>query len=102
MVAVGVEILLRVVNSHASVDGGRQGRVLHDRYTLVGAVRVLEEHDGSPVVREVLGEGAGGAGSLLSDVTLHGDVEGISTDDLVEMSRGDDVGLDEWVKALNS
>ena len=50
LVSVGIEILLGVVDGHAAVDAVGQGRVLHDGDALVGAVGVLEEHDGRPVV----------------------------------------------------
>jgi hypothetical protein len=50
LVAVGVEVLLRVIDCHAAVDTVRQGGVLHDGDALVGAVLVLEEHCGGPVV----------------------------------------------------
>lgn len=63
---------------------------------------MLEEHDGGPVVGEVLGEGARRAGTLLTNITLHGCVECISTDNLVKMSRGGFAGLDERVEALDA
>lgn len=59
---------------------------------------MLEEHNGSPVVGEVLGERASRASTLLTEVSVrgvHGRVEGISTDDLVEMGTGNLAGLDE-------
>ena len=102
LVAVGVEVLLGVVDCHAAVDAVGQRRVLHDGDSLIRAVRrVLEEHDGRPVVGEVLAEGARRAGAPLADIALHGRVEGISSDDLVKMGRGDLVGLDEGVEPLD-
>ena len=61
-----------------------------------------EEHDGGPVVGEVFGEGACRAGSLLTNVALHGRVKRVATDDLVEMGRGNSAGLDERVETLNA
>jgi len=63
---------------------------------------VLEEENGGPVVGEVLGEGACGAASPLADVAVHGGVEGVAADDLVEMGRRDRAGLDDRVEALNA
>lgn len=49
---------------HTAFDSRGQSVVLDDRHALVRPIgRVLEEHDGSPVVGKVLGEGAGGASS---------------------------------------
>ena len=105
LVPVGIEVLLGVVDSHATIDAVRQGSVLHDRDTLVGAVGVLEEHDGGPVVGEVLGERAGRAGTSVTDVPIrnvHRRVEGISTYDLVEMGRGHYAWLDKGIEALDT
>jgi hypothetical protein len=103
LVAVGVKVLLGVVHRHAAVDAVGQRSVLHDGHTLIRAVgRVLEEHDGRPVVGEVFGEGAGGARASLAHVPVHSRVEGISSDDLVKMGRRDLVRLDEGVETLDS
>jgi len=57
--------------------------------TLVAAVASLEVEVGGPVVGEVIGEGACGAGGVFGNVVGgHGDVEGVSADDLVDMRRG--------------
>lgn len=104
-ISVGEEILLRVVDGHASVDTVRQSRVLHNGHAVVRAVTMLEEHDGSPVVGEVFGEGACGATSPVCDVTifvLHSSVEGIATDDLMEMTGGNGTGRDERVDSLDA
>lgn len=85
LVAVRVKVLLRVVDGHATIDTVGQSRVLHNGHTLVGAVGVLEEHDGRPVVGKVLAECACCAAALLTDVTGHGDIEGISADDLMDV-----------------
>jgi hypothetical protein len=50
LVAIAVEVLLCVVDSHAAVDTVRKSGILHDRNTLVGAVLVLEEHGCSPII----------------------------------------------------
>ena len=105
MVPVVEEVLLGVVDGHATVDAVWQGSVLHDRDTLVGAIGVLEEHDGGPVVGEVLGECARGAGAPVSNVAVrdvHGGVEDITTDDLVKVGRRDFARLDEGVDALDA
>lgn len=69
---------------HTAVDSCGQGVVLHDRHALVGPIgRVLEEHDGGPVVGKVLGKRAGRAGALVSDVARHSGVEGIASYNLM-------------------
>ena len=85
LVSVRVKVLLRIVDGHAAIYTVGQSRILHDGHTLVGAILMLEEHDGRPVVGKVLAECACRAGALLANVTRHGDVEGISTDDLVDV-----------------
>lgn len=103
LVAVRVEVLLRVVDGHAVVDAVRQRGILHEGHSLVRAVgRVLEEHDGRPVVGEVLAEGSGRAGAHLAEIALHGRVEGISSDDLIEMGRGDLARFDKRVQTLDA
>ena len=102
LLAVRVKVLLRVVDGHAAVDAVGQGGVLHDLDALVRAVLgALEEHDGRPVVGEVLGEGARGAAAALADIALHGGVEGVAAHDLVEMGRRDGAGLDQRVQTLD-
>lgn len=64
--------------------------------------RVLEVHDGGPVVGEVLGHFASGARSPGADVTFHGRVESITTNNVVDVGRGTVAGLDDGVKSLNS
>ena len=63
---------------------------------------MLEEHDGGPVVGEILGEGARRAGALLANITLHRRVEGIATNDLVKMGRRGTAGLNERVETLDA
>lgn len=65
---------------------------------------ILEEHDGRPVVRHVLGEGAGCAGRLLHEVVavhVHGDIEGVAADDLVEMRRVEHARVDQGVDSVD-
>jgi hypothetical protein len=54
LVAVGVEVLLCVVDSHAAVDAVGQGRVLHDGDALVRAVGMFEVHHCGPVVAVIV------------------------------------------------
>lgn len=68
---------------------------------MVGAVgRVLEVQVGGPVIREVLGHLAGGAGSPRSNVALHGGVEGIAADNMVNVGRRETAWLTGRVKTL--
>ena len=62
---------------------------------------MLKEHDGGPVIAEVLRERAGGAGAALSNVPGHGRVEGIPADDLVEMGGGHFAGLHDGIEPLD-
>ena len=71
---------------------------------MVAAVRVLEEHDGRPVVGHILGEAArragGGAGHVVR-LRVHGGVEGVASDDLVQMGRVEHAGVDQGVGTLD-
>ena len=70
---------------------------------LVGAVLGLEEEVCGPVVGEVLGKAAGGAGGLAGDVAGgHGHVERVSSDDLVDVRRGDLAGVDQGVETVDN
>jgi len=102
LVAVRVKVLLGVVDGHASVDAVGERRVLHDGHALVRAVGVLEEHDGGPVVGEVLGEGARRAAGLVRDVALHGRVEPVAAHDLVDVRRRRLARLHEGVQPLDA
>jgi len=102
LVAVGTERLLRIVDGHSAIDAVGQCCILHDRYTLVRAVRMLEEHHGGPVVGEVLSKGACRASTSFTDIAVHGCVEGISTDNLVEMCRWDFARLNDWIESLDA
>lgn len=53
-----------------------------------------------PVVGEILGHLAGSASSPLADVTVHGRVKRISTDDMMNMSRRKGAWLASGIKAL--
>lgn len=72
--------------------------------SLVCSVAGFEVHNGGPVVGKILGESAGCASGSLADIfgRVHGRVEAVTTDDLVEMRRGDDTRLDERVETLNA
>lgn len=70
--------------------------------TLVCAVLRLEVQVRGPVVGEILRELAGCAGCGVRDVTGgHGDVEAVSSDDLVDVGRGDLARVDEGVKTVD-
>lgn len=69
---------------------------------MVGAVGgVLEVQVGGPVVGEVLGHLAGGAGGPRADVAGHGGVEGVTADDVVDVGGRDCAGLDDGVQTLD-
>ncbi len=102
MGAVGIEILLSVIDGHSTIDTIGQGRVLHDRYALVRSVRMLEEHDGRPVIGEVLGESTCCARSLFADIACHIGFEGVTTDNLVQMDGRQCAWLDERVETLDA
>lgn len=57
---------------------------------------LLEEEHCRPVVGEVLGRGTGCACCRRRDVCgrVHGDIEGIASNDLVDMCRRDLAGVD--------
>jgi hypothetical protein len=91
---------LDVVDGHTTV--GRTSKVVGDlRNTSEGSVLVPEVHDGSPVVGLVLLELATRAGRHLGDVVVevHGDIESVTTDDLVDVS-GHLARVDQGVSAL--
>jgi hypothetical protein len=70
----------------------------------VAAVLVLEEHDGGPVVGLVLYEAARCALGLLGDILrrIHGDVEGVSSNDLMKMGGELHAGVDKGIRPLNN
>lgn len=79
---------IHVVNGHSTVGvTGDMVGLLGD--SSEGAVGVLEVHDSRPVVGEVLRELAARAGRLLREVVAlrHGDVERVSSDDLMNVAR---------------
>jgi hypothetical protein len=47
---------------------------------------MLEEHHGGPVVAKVLRKSARCAAASVTDIPVHSRIEGISTNNLVEMS----------------
>jgi hypothetical protein len=59
-------------------------------------------HDGGPVVGEVLGERAGRTSALVANVASHVGMEGVSTNDLVNVGRRRPARLHEMIKPLNS
>ena len=70
----------------------------------MGAVAGAEEKNGGPIVGQVFGGNTGRAGCRRGHVVcdwIHGDIEGVATDDLVEMGRGSHAGVDERVKAVD-
>jgi hypothetical protein len=86
----------------STVRPSQQGLDRRRRDLVVGAVRrVLEEEVGNPVVGEVLGHVAGGAGCPLADIALHGGVEGIAAHNHVQMGRRQGAGLRSGIQALD-
>ena len=91
--AVRAEVVLQIVDRHAPSQRTEQGiRVLW--HALIRPVAVLEVHDCGPIVGEVFGEAARRARGLVANVAIHAGIERISTNDLVQMRRGDVAGLD--------
>ena len=91
----------RVVDGHTAAAGTVEEHVGTLGNTLEGAVASAEEEGSGPVVGEVLGELARGASGLLGNVVtgvVHGDVEGVAADDLVEMGGLGGTGEDETRK----
>jgi len=89
LVTVGVEVLLGIVYSHTALDAVHEisiGVLLH---TLVCAIAVLEVQNRSPIVREILGKDAGGAGSMVTDIDsrINRCIEHVPTNDLMKMCR---------------
>lgn len=94
---------MEVVDSHSTLQVTQESiRVLG--HALIRPVASLEVQNCSPVVREVLREAAGCASSLLGNILarVHSRIEGISTDDLVEVGRRDGTRLNERVKTLDA
>lgn len=69
----------------------------------VAAILVLEEHNGGPVVGLILLETAGCALGELSRVLgwVHGDIEGITADDLVKMGSELHARVNQGIRSLN-
>lgn len=74
------------------------------RNSLVCSVLGLEEHDGGPVVRLVLLEGAGRACGRSQVVSsgVHGDVERVTTDQLVQVRSVRHTGVDQGVDTVDN
>lgn len=62
--------------------------------------RVLEEEHGGPVIGKVIGHLACGAGCACAHISRHGDIEGVTADNVVQMRRRNGVGLDDGVETL--
>ena len=72
------------------------------RHTLVASVLSSEVDVCCPVIAEVVGGAAGGAGGLLGNVSRrHRDVEGVASYDLVHVGRWRPARLNERVEALD-
>ena len=87
-----------VVDGHAAVPGAVKVDVGALGHACVAAVAGAEEEGGRPVVGKVLGEGAGGAARFVADVVLrrvHGDVEHVAADDLMDVRGLRAAGEDE-------
>ena len=63
---------------------------------------MLEEQVSSPVIREVLCHLAGRASASGTNITSHGDVKGISANDVMQMRGRVRASLNDGVKTLNS
>lgn len=50
LVAIGIKVLLCVVDGHPSVDSVRKSSVLHNGHAFVTSILVFEEHGSCPVV----------------------------------------------------
>ena len=91
-----------VVDSDAPVSAETEVRKL--THALVRAVAGSEVQDGGPVVGQVFGEGAASACRLLDEIVrcrVHGRVERVAPDDLVEMRRGDRAGAHERIETFD-
>lgn len=98
----GLVVLIggRVVDGHTAATGTVKVNVGPLRDPDQGAVAGTEVKDGRPVVGEILREGAGCAGGLLANVVsvgVHGHVEHVATDDLVDVRRLHSTWEDEAV-----
>ena len=72
------------------------------RYSFVRSISGLEVEVGRPVVGKILGVATCGARRLLGDIChLHCSVEGITTDNLMQMRRGSLAGIDERIDTIN-
>jgi len=96
LVPVGAEVLLDVVRGQAAGEGA-QVRVRILRHPVVCTIPGLEIQDGGPVIGEVFGKVACGAGRLRSDITFHSRVEGIAAHNLVDVAAGNHSRLDHRV-----
>ena len=97
------KVKLGVVDGHATLGSTGEGSVVDDGDAMVRAVgRVLKVQHGSPVVGKVLGHFTSGAAGASTDIALHGGVEHVAADNVVEMGRGCLSGLDDRVETLRS
>lgn len=73
-------------------------------HALVGPIAGPEVQDRGPVVGEIFRERAAGARGVRGEIVgrrVHGSVEGIPSDDLVQMRRRYGAGVDQRVYAVN-
>jgi len=90
----------QVINGLAAVGSAIPQTVANGGHALVGAIAGLEKEHGCPVVGKVLSGLARRAGRDRSHVILlrvHGNVEGVAADDLVQVRGGGNTGVDEAV-----
>jgi len=107
LITIGIEILLRIIHSHATLDIRRiltfisklSIRIL--RHTLIRAIFMSKVHGGRPVVGQIFCVYASRACGLLADVSCHRCVEGIAADDLVDVCGRDLAGFNEGIESLN-
>lgn len=97
-----VDVLRDIVHRHATVTRLKIHVALL-RHALKGPILRTEEKSCGPIVTEVFGKGARGACSGVGrrNVGVHGDVEGIATDDLMYVWRLRDSRIYEGIKAFD-
>jgi hypothetical protein len=101
---VAAQVELGVVDGQSTngTVGSTQKRLNWDRCdAVVGAIAgVLEVQCRGPVVGEVFGHLTGSASGPRSDVAIHGCVEGISTNNVMNMGGWESAWLSSGIKTL--
>lgn len=101
---IPTQIKVRIIHRQSTlrpITSAQQRLDWNMGHAMIAAIgRVLEVQRCGPVVGEVLGHLARGAGGARADVTCHGGVEGIASNDVVHMSGGEGAGLGGRIEAL--